>query len=81
MLTAAFSFLTQMIPTAQAAPSSDAVAHLRDHLLAAAETDATGQKSLKINLPSEEALTQLAESLARLLSFQKPTEPSKGSSA
>ena len=32
----------------------------------AAETDEHGQKSLKINLPSEESLTQFAEALAKM---------------
>lgn len=40
-------------------------------LTAAAETDEKGQKSLKINLPSEEALAQFAEALAKLIAFRK----------
>ncbi|MBL8818172.1 MAG: DEAD/DEAH box helicase [Planctomyces sp.] len=72
MLTATFEFLGQMFPRAGSSPSPEAVNELRDQLSAVAETDEHGQKSLKINLPSEEALTQFAETLARLLSLRSP---------
>lgn len=72
MLTAAFGFLAQMLPDTGAAPAAEAVAELRDQLSSAAETDENGQKSLKINLPSEEALSQFAEALAKLLAFRQP---------
>ena len=71
MLTAAFGFLSQMLPDTGAAPATETVTALRDQLSAAAETDDKGQKSLRINLPSEEALTQFAEALAKLLAFRK----------
>jgi hypothetical protein len=70
MLTAAFGFLAQMLPDTGGAPAAEAVAELRDQLSSAAETDENGQKSLKINLPSEEALSQFAEALAKLLAFR-----------
>ena len=72
LLTAAFGFLTQMLPDTSSAAASETVTALREQLSAAAETDDRGQKSLKINLPSEDALTQFAEALARLLALRKP---------
>ena len=35
------------------------------------ETDDQGRKSLRMNLPNEEALQQFAQSLAKLMSFAK----------
>jgi len=49
------------------------VTQLRQQLTEAAETDDKGQKSLKINLPSEESLTQFAEALAKLLALRPST--------
>ena len=72
MLTAAFGFLSQMLPDTGAAPSSETVTQLREQLSEAAETHEQGHKSLKINLPSEESLTQFAEALAKLLAFSPP---------
>lgn len=71
LLTAAFGFLAQMLPDTGAAPATETVTALREQLSAAAETDEKGQKSLKINLPSEEALSQFAEALAKLLAFRQ----------
>lgn len=71
LLTAAFGFLSQMLPDTGAAPATETVTALREQLSAAAETDEKGQKSLKINLPSEEALSQFAEALAKLLAFRQ----------
>lgn len=71
MLTAAFGFLSQMLPDTGSAPATETVAALRDQLSAAAETDDKGQKSLKINLPSEAALSQFAEALAKLMAFRQ----------
>jgi len=73
LLTAAFGFLSQMLPDSGTAPSTEAVTQLRQQLTEAAETDDKGQKSLKINLPSEESLTQFAEALAKLLALRQPT--------
>ena len=73
LLTAAFGFLSQMLPDSGTAPSTETVTQLRQQLTEAAETDDKGQKSLKINLPSEESLTQFAEALAKLLAFRQPT--------
>ncbi len=70
LLTAAFGFLSQMLPDSGTAPSTETVTRLRQQLTEAAETDDKGQKSLKINLPSEEALTQFAEALAKLLALK-----------
>lgn len=71
MLTAAFGFLSEMLPDHGNSPAPETVTLLRDQISAAAETDETGRKSLKINLPSEEALTQFAETLAKLLSLKQ----------
>ena len=73
LLTAAFGFLSQMLPDAGTAPSTETVTQLRQQLTEAAETDDKGQKSLKINLPSEESLTQIAEALAKLLALKPST--------
>ncbi len=72
LLTAAFGFLSQMLPDSGVAPPTETVTQLRQQLTEAAETDDKGQKSLKINLPSEEALTQFAEALAKLLALKPP---------
>ena len=71
MLTAAFSFLTQLLPDSDAVPSTETVDSIRSQLSACAETDDQGRKSLRINLPNEEALQQFAQSLAKLMSFAK----------
>ena len=73
LLTAAFGFLSQMLPDAGVAPPTETVTQLRQQLTEAAETDDKGQKSLKINLPSEESLTQFAEALAKLLALRPST--------
>ena len=70
LLTAAFGFLSQMLPDSGTAPVTETVTQLRDQLTAAAETDENGQKSLKINLPSEDVLMQFAETLARMLALR-----------
>lgn len=71
LLKAAFGFLAQMLPDTGTEPASETVTELRNQLSAAAETDDQGQKSLRIHLPSEEALTQFAETLAKLLAWRK----------
>lgn len=71
LLTAAFGFLAQMLPQSVAAPSSDMVARLRQQLCDSAETDAAGRRSLKINLPSDEAVSQFAEVLAKMLAVHQ----------
>ena len=73
LLTAAFGFLSQMLPDSGTAPSTETVTQLRQQLTEAAETDDKGQKSLKINLPSAESLTQFAEALAKLLALRPAT--------
>ncbi len=70
LLTAAFGFLSQMLPDSGSAPATETVTQLRDQLTAAAETDENGQKSLKINLPSEDVLQQFAETLAKMLALR-----------
>jgi hypothetical protein len=44
LLTATFGFLSQMLPDTGAAPATEAVTALRQHLSAAAETDEKGQE-------------------------------------
>lgn len=63
LLTAAFGFLSQMQPDTGAAPAT--------------ETDEKGEKSLKINLPSEEALSRFAESQAKLMAFRQQADLSQ----
>jgi hypothetical protein len=67
MLTAAFGLLSQMLPGAATAPAPEAVSQIRQHLTDSAETDEQGRRSLRITLPSDEAITQFAETLARLM--------------
>jgi len=67
MLTAAFGLLSQMLPVAATAPAPEAVSQIRQHLTDSAETDEQGRRSLRITLPSDEAITQFAETLARLM--------------
>ena len=71
MLTAAFSFLTQMLPDSGTAPSTETVDSIRSQLSDCAETADQGRKSLRINLPDEESPQQFAQSLAKLMSFAK----------
>ncbi|MEZ6063955.1 MAG: DEAD/DEAH box helicase [Planctomycetaceae bacterium] len=72
MLTAAFGFLSQMLPDSEAAPvSEEAARQIREQLVECADVDEDGNRSLKINLPDNEALTQLAEALAKMLSLKK----------
>ena len=70
LLTAAFGFLNQVLPDSAATPSPELVSGLQRQLTECAETDEQGRRSLRINLPSEEALNQFAESLAKLLAFR-----------
>jgi superfamily II DNA or RNA helicase len=67
MLTAAFSFLSEMLPPSDNAPETATVSALRNQLTECAEVDEQGRRTLRISLPSDDALTQLAESIARLL--------------
>lgn len=72
LLTAAFGFLGQLLPQTDQQPPSELVQSLQSHLSECAETDEQGNRSLKINLPSEEALQDFATSLARILSLNQP---------
>ncbi|MEY3459485.1 MAG: hypothetical protein RL215_2642, partial [Planctomycetota bacterium] len=69
LLTAAFGFLAQMLPSGSVAaePVPEVVSRIREQLTEAAETDEQGRRMLKIALPSDEALGQVAQTLARLL--------------
>ncbi len=71
LLTAAFGFLNQMLPESETAVCPKLVTRLKHQLTEAAETDEQGHRSLKINLPSDEALSQIAENLAKLFNFKK----------
>ncbi len=72
MLTAAFSFLSQMLPDSPSTEASEETTRqIRDQLVDCAEVDDDGNRSLKINLPDKEALTQLAEALAKMLALKK----------
>jgi superfamily II DNA or RNA helicase len=69
LLTAAFGFLAQMLPSGSVAaePVPEVVSRIREQLTEAAETDEQGRRMLKIALPSDEALGEVAQTLARLL--------------
>jgi superfamily II DNA or RNA helicase len=78
LLTAAFGFLAQMLPSGSVAaePVPEVVSRIREQLAEAAETDEQGRRMLKIALPSDEALGQFAQTLARLLGLAQ--SPSAG---
>ena len=65
LLTAAFTFLGELAPAA--APNPAATAALREHLVQCVEPGEDGRPHLTVTLPSAEALTTFAETLARLL--------------
>jgi hypothetical protein len=73
LLSAAFGFLAQMLPgnATSPQPSSEIVEQIRNQLTEAAETDEQGRRTLKIALPSEEALGQFANTLAQLFGLAK----------
>jgi superfamily II DNA or RNA helicase len=66
LLTAAFSFLSQLAPTATA-PDPATTAALRDHLSQCLEPGEDGRPRLTVTLPNADALTTFADTLARLL--------------
>ncbi|MEY2724245.1 MAG: hypothetical protein RLZZ458_112 [Planctomycetota bacterium] len=73
LLSAAFGFLAQMLPgdATTPQPPSEMVDRIRSQLAEAAETDDQGRRTLKIALPSEEALGQFAQTLAQLFGLAK----------
>jgi superfamily II DNA or RNA helicase len=66
LLGAAFSFLGQLIPSA-GEPNPAAAAALREKLGECVETGEDGRPRLTVTLPNAEALSALADALARLL--------------
>ena len=66
LLGAAFTFLGQLIP-ATGEPNPAAAAALRERLSECVETGEDGRPRLTVTLPSADALTALADALARLL--------------
>ena len=69
LLSAAFGFLSQMLPTTASAtpPAPEVVSLIQQQLTDAAETDENGRRMLKIALPPDEALGQIAQTLAQIL--------------
>jgi hypothetical protein len=68
LLTAASRFRGVKAPGAAVTPGTSAATdRLRERLLACTETDADGNRELRVTLPGPEALDDLARTLARLL--------------
>ena len=69
MLSSAFAFLRELIPAPQDTDESRRMSLLfRQHLDQCLEKDERGRLKLTVTLPDSSALTQLADSLARLVS-------------
>ncbi len=78
LLSAAFGFLAQMLPPTPAVtpPPAEVVNRIRQQLTDAAETDENGRRVLKIALPPDEALGQIARTIAQLFGLtQTPPAP------
>jgi superfamily II DNA/RNA helicase len=78
LLSAAFGFLAQMLPPTPAVtpPPAEVVNRIRQQLTDAAETDENGRRMLKIALPPDEALGQIARTIAQLFGLtQTPPAP------
>lgn len=71
LLHAAFAFVEQLLPPADAA-ASGAVEFIRARLSECVEKSEDGQLRLTVTLPSAEVLDQLAGSLAHVLALQPP---------
>jgi hypothetical protein len=67
LLTSAVAFLGQIIPENVAAPAPSVIESVRAALAECAETHPDGTLSLNLKLPNSEALSQMADALARLL--------------
>ncbi len=68
LLSAAFRFLGELVPsTPETAASRAAANRLRERLQACVEVDADGRPELRVSLPGPEAVDALATTLARLL--------------
>ncbi|MFM7058894.1 MAG: SNF2-related protein [Planctomycetota bacterium] len=78
LLSAAFGFLAQMLPNTPSAtpPATEVVNHIRQQLTEAAEIDEQGRRMLKITLPPDETLGQIAQTIAQLFGLaQIPPTP------
>ena len=78
LLSAAFGFLAQMLPNSpsNSPPAPEIVNRIQQQLTDAAEIDENGRRMLKIALPPDEALGQIAQTIAQLFGLaQKPTAP------
>jgi len=72
MLGAAFNFLGELLPPQPETDASRAMAQeLKKRFSQCVERDTNGKPQLVVTLPNDEALDNLAESLARLLGIQK----------
>jgi superfamily II DNA/RNA helicase len=69
LLGAAFKFLGELVAEGGGQqPSDEMTRWVRDRLAEGVEEDSSGQQRLTITLPNREALTELAQTMARLLS-------------
>lgn len=78
LLSAACGFLARMLPATATAtpPAPEIVNHIQQQLTDAAEIDEHGRRMLKIALPPDETLRQVAQTLAQLLGLaQTPPAP------
>ncbi len=72
LLSAAFSFLGELIPQQESTPVSQQTAQaIKDRLADCLETDEQGRPTLTVTLPDTSALDHVAESLARLLAARE----------
>ena len=68
MLSAAFTFLSEMLPEQPDQPENSATTQaIRDSLGECLQTDESGKPVLKVTLPDTEALDKLAQTLAKLI--------------
>ena len=68
MVSAAFAFLSEMLPEQPDKPENSATTQaIRDSLGECLQTDESGKPVLKVTLPDTEALDKLAQTLAKLI--------------
>ena len=68
MLSAAFAFLSEMLPDQPEKPENTATTNvIRESLSQCLQTDESGKPVLTVTLPNTEALDKLAQTLAKLI--------------
>ena len=74
MLSAAFAFLSEMVPSLpKSEPDPRVVQDMKQRLAECVERDEEGRMKLTVTLPDESSLSSLADSLARFVSAGSPT--------